>query len=251
MPTGVGTRSPVGRYAFPTCRVGERVGSRPPPGPASHLFFMNNVWLKPRTARYIAAIPEALDQLRSQSTISAAPRSFANSQKPIALTRTASTSPKATALGAVESGTSGHNLVDTLTTKAEVVGNLGQGLSPEASLPDVLVPLVLATGARSQRTPLPSGKHLQGTDTVGRKFAFPVTLPGVVDPIAKPQLPAIENLDVDRRDCAMIFSHSELIECTNVQKELLGMIHTSIIVREVECHNPSYSLSTYGGGKHV
>lgn len=254
MPTGVGTRSPVGRYAFPTCRAGERVGSRSAnlPGPVSHLFFMNNVWLKPRTARYTAAIPEALDHPRSQSTISAAARSFANSQKPIALTKTASTSPKAIALGVVESGISGHNLVDTLAAEAEVVGNLGQGLSPKTSLPDVLVPLVFATGARSQRTPLPSGKHLQGTDTVRRKFTFPVPLPGVVDPIAKPQLPAIENLDVDRRDCAMIFSHSELIECTNVQKELLRMIHTSIIVREVGHHNPSrYSLSTYGGGKHV
>ena len=247
---GVGTRSPMGRYAFRSHRVGERVGSRPPPGPASHLC-LNRKWLKPRSNRYIAAIPEALDHPRSQSTMSAAPRSFANSQKPMALTRMASTSPKAIELAASESGTGGHNLVDTLTAQAKIVSNLGQGLSPLASLPDVLVSLVLATGARSQRTPLPSGKHLQGTDAFRRKFTFSVSLPGVVDPVSEPQLHAIEHLDVDRRDCTMIFSHSKLVECTNVQKELLGMIHTSIIVREAERHNSVCTLSTYGGGKHV
>ena len=247
---GVGTRSPVGRYAFRSHRVGERVGSRPPPGPAPHRFLANNVWLNIRTTRYTAAIPEALDQLRSQSTISAAPRSFTNSQKPSALTRMASTTPNATALGACGSDISGHDLVDTLPAQTEVVGNLGQRLPPLTGVPDVPVPLVLATGARPQRTPLPSGEHLQGTDTVRRKFTFTVPLPGVVHPIAELQRLSIENFGVDRRDCAMIFPHPELIERTNVQKELLRMIHTSIIVREVDRYNSTYSLSTYGGGKH-
>lgn len=241
----------MGRYAFPTCRDGEGAGSRSEslPGPAPHLF-LNSVVLNPRTARYTAAIPDALDHPRSQSTISAAPRSFANSQKPSALTNTASTSPKATALGACGSGIGGHDLVNTLTAEAEIVGNLRQGLSPKTSLPDVVVPCGLTARTRPQRTPLPSGKHLQGTDTIGRKFTFSMSLPGVVDPIAKPQLFPIDDFDMDRRDFTMVFAHSKLIERTNVQKELLRMIHTSTLEGDGKDHNSYRSLPGYGGGNH-
>ena len=221
--------------------------------PTSHLFFMNNVWLNPRTTRYTADKPEALDHPSSQSTISAAPRSFANSQNPSALTKTASTRPNATALGAYGSDIDRDDLMDTLATQTEAVSNLGQRLPPLTGMPDILVSHVFTTRSRAKRTPIPSREHLQGTDTIRRKFAFAVPLPGVVDPIAQFQRLSIKNLGMDRRDCTMIFTHPELIECTNVQEELLRMIHTSIIVREVGLHNLCfpYSLSTNGGGKHV
>lgn len=240
-------------------RVGEGAGPwscESLQGPASHLFLPNNDWLNPLMTRYTVAIPEALDHPRFQSTISAAPKSFANSHKPRALIKMASTTPKAIVLGACASGISTHNpvsaynLVDALTAKTESVSELRQRLSPKAFQPDVLVSLVLAAGTWSQRTPIPAGEHLQGTNPIGSKFTFTVPLPGVVDPIAKPQLPTIKNFDVDRRDSAMVLSHSKLVERTNVQKELLRMIHTSIIVREVELRNSAGLLSTNGGGKH-
>ena len=78
-----------------------------------------------------------------------------------------------------------------------------------------------------------------------------MSLPGVVDPIAKPQLFPVDDFDMDRRDFTMVFAHSKLIERTNVQKELLRMIHTSTLEGDGKDHNSCRSLSTYGGGKHV
>jgi hypothetical protein len=77
-----------------------------------------------------------------------------------------------------------------------------------------------------------------------------VTLPGVVHPIAKAQLLAIENFDMDRRDFTMVFPDPELIESTDVHKELLRMIHTSTIEGDGKDHNSYRSLPGYGGGNH-
>ena len=221
-------------------------------GSQAPAFLLNKAWFHARTVRYTAAKAEALDHPSSQSTISAAPRSFTKSQKPSALTRIVSTTPRATAggVGCLGIDAGRHNLVHSLTAEAETVRNLRQGLPPETSLPDLDVPYDLTARARPQWTPLPAREHLQGTDTIRRKFAFSVTLPGVVDPIPKAQLLAIENFDMDRRDFTMVFAKPELIERTDVQKELLRMIHTYTLGEDGKDHNSYRSLPGYGGGNH-
>jgi len=253
----------VGRYAFRSHRDGGVLGSGVrASGSQAPAVLLNKELFQARTVTYMMAKADDLGQSNSQSTISAEARSFTETQIPIALTRSVSTTPKAAAatvgclcigVGRHPERTSGrvrHNLVHSLTAQPETVRNLRQGLPLKACLPDIRVSCDLTARARSQWAPLPTREHLQGTDTIRRKFTFSVTLPGVVHPIAKAQLLAIENFDMDRRDFTMVFPDPELIESTDVHKELLRMIHTSTIEGDGKDHNSYRSLPGYGGGNH-
>ena len=134
------------------------------------------------------------------------------------------------------------NLMHPLSRKTECVSYLGETLASEACHLNVLVTSFLAPRARRQGSPLPTRKHLQASNPLGRKLTFPFTLTGIVDPIAKPQFLPIQLLDMNSRDCAVPLSETELIQCSNVQKESLIMIHTVYNSKE-KCY-----LQPYGGG---
>jgi hypothetical protein len=187
------------------------------------------------------------------------------------LRRELQTKPSAIAEGVALAMVRGHDLVDTLSAQPEAVSNLGQGLPPKTSLPNLRISRFLATRSRSQWTPLPPGEHLQGTDTIQGKLSLSVTLPGVVDPVAEPKRPFADGLDMGCRDSAVALPDSELIQCTNMQEELFGVVH-AVYNSDAACqtqprargssenakkcttilHRRSCTLviSTYGGGKH-
>jgi hypothetical protein len=164
-----------------------------------------------------------------------------------------------------------HDLMDPLATESKVVSNLRQGLSPKPSLTDLSIPSFLATWPRPKRPPLPTGKHLQRSAPVRRELALPIALTGVVDPVTKPELRVAETFDMSCRDCAVPFPDSELVQRTDVQEELLRVVHAvynSDVARErqpgrgMSSENAkkvlkpgipggrSCSVSCYGGGKH-
>lgn len=178
------------------------------------------------------------DQLSSQPMTWLECSTFTKSQIPSALIRQLTTKPSAT-VGGAALGMSADNLVDTLSAQPEVVGDLREGLPPKASLTNLSVPFIFATRSGAQRSPLPPGKHLQGTAPIWWKFTFTMPLPRVIDPVSKPQgLVGIE-LDVGCRDSAVALSNSELVERTDMQEELLRMIHASTIVGEGYGMQPS------------
>ena len=85
---------------------------------------------------------------------------------------------------------------------------------------------------------------VQTSNPLRRKLAFPFTLTGVIDPIAEPKFLPIQLFDMNSRDCAVPLSKTELIQCSNVQKESLIMIHTVYNSKE-KCY-----LQPYGGGNN-
>jgi len=151
--------------------------------------------------------------------------SFAKSKKPTACTRIVKTKPKQTAAGLSVLGVFSDNLVHPLSAQAERVGNLGQGLSSKTSLSDVLVSVLFSGRPGTQRSPLPTGEHLQRTHPLRRKLSPTFPLAGVVCPIAKSEPFLIQNFHMDCRDFDVSFSQSELVERPNVQKESLIVIH--------------------------
>ena len=125
-----------------------------------------------------------------------------------------------------------HNLVDTLSAQPKVVSNLRKRLPPHASLTNLSVPCILSARSGTQRSPFPAGKHLQGTASIRRKFTFPMPLPCVVHPVAKPNVLVAEVFDMSCRDCAVTLANAKLVQCTDVKKELFRMVHASTIVGE-------------------
>ena len=168
---------------------------------------------------------------------------IAPSQKPKAFTTTVKRMPH---MAAAEDGLDvfRDNLMHPLSRKTERVSYLRETLSSEACHLNVLVTSFLAPRARRQGSPLPAGEHLQASNSLGRKLAFPFTLTGVIDPIAEPQFLPIQQFDMNSRDCAVPFSETELIQCSDVQKESLIMIHTVYNSKE-KCY-----LQPYGGGNN-
>lgn len=118
-----------------------------------------------------------------------------------------------------------HNLVDTLSGQAERIGNLRQGLSSKTGLPNVFISCFLTAGPRPERSPFPTGKHLQTSNSFRRKFTFTEPLAGVIHPIAQAELFPVKKFHMNSRDYTVSFSESELIESTDMQKESLIMIH--------------------------
>jgi hypothetical protein len=104
-----------------------------------------------------------------------------------------------------------------------------------------------------------------------REFSLTVTLPGVVDPVAKPKFPITQTLDMGCRDSAVAFPNPELVQCTDMQKELFRVVH-AVYNSDAACETqprPGMSsenvktdhkilhrryctsmISAYGGGKH-
>ena len=158
---------------------------------------------------------EHRDQLSSQETTSLQPSPFTKRKIPSALIRQLATNPRATAEG-VGLGIGSHDLVDPLSTESEVVGYLGQGLPTEPSLSDLRIPSLLPARTGPKRAPLPAGEHLKAPAAIGREVTLAMTLSGVVDPVAKPDVLVAEVLDVGRRDSAVTLANAELIECTDV-----------------------------------
>ena len=175
---------------------------------------------------------EQRDQLSSQVITSLQLRTFTKRKKPSALIRQLATKPSAIAEG-VALGIRSYDLVDPLAAKPEVVGYLGQGLPTKPSLSDLRIPSLLPARPGPKGPPLPAGKHFKAPTAIGRELPLPVTLSGVVDPIAQPKIPIAEVLDVSCRDCAVTLSDSKLVECTDVLEELFSVVHTSRIVGEV------------------
>lgn len=171
------------------------------------------------------------DQLSSQLMTWLACRIFTKRKIPSALRRQLTTKPSAT-VGGAALGICADNLVDALSAQPEVFGDLREGLPPKASLTNLSVSSFLATRSGAQRSPLPTGKHLQGTAPIWWKFTFAMPLPRVIDPVSKPQGLVTEELHMGCRDSAVALSNSELVECTDVQEELFRMVHTSTIVGE-------------------
>ena len=167
----------------------------------------------------------------------------APSQKPSAFTTTVRRMPHMAVAGDVLD-VFRDNLVHPLSRKTECVSYLGEALASEACHFNVLVTSFLASRARRQRSPLPARKHLQTSNPLRRKLAFPFTLTGVIDPIAEPKFLPIQLFDMNSRDCAVPLSKTELIQCSNVQKESLIMIHTVYNSKE-KCY-----LQPYGGGNN-
>ena len=173
----------------------------------------------------MAAIPAAACQESEFSASCELSSSFAKSQKPSACIRTVKTKPKQTAAGLSVLGTFGDNLMHPLSTQAERVGYLGQGLPTKASLPNVLVSVLFSGRSGTQGSPLPSGEHLQRTNPLRRKLSPALPLTGVVRPVTKGELFSVQNFHMDCRDFDVPFSQSELIKRPNVQKESLIVIH--------------------------
>ena len=174
---------------------------------------------------------EHRDQLSSQLITSLQCRIFTKRKIPSALIRQLATKPRATAEG-VGLGIGSHDLVDPLSTQPEVVGNLAEGLSTHPSLSDLSVPCVLPVWPRTERSPLPAGEHLKAPAAIGREVTLAMTLSGVVDPVAKPDVLVTEVFDVSCRDSAVTLPDSKLIECTDVQEKLFSVVHASTIVGE-------------------
>ena len=188
---------------------------------------------------------EQRDQLSSQVITSLQLRTFTKRKKPSALIRQLATKPSATAEG-VALGIRSHDLVDPLAAEPEVVGYLGQGLSTEPSLSDLRIPSLLPARTGLKRPPLPAREHLKAPTAIGREVTLPVTLPGVVDPVAQPKILVAEVLDMRCRDCAVTLSDSKLVERTDVLEELFRVVHTSRIVGEVLRSQPLSAEASRG-----
>jgi hypothetical protein len=173
----------------------------------------------------MAEAPAAECQESEFSASSELSSSIAKSQKPSACTRSVSTKPRQIEAGVSGLGVFSDNLVHPLSAQAERVGYLGQRLSTEASLPDVLVSALFPRRSGTQWSPLPSGEHFQRTNPLRRELSSALPLTGVVRPIAKGELFSVQNFHMDCRDFDMPFSQSELVKRPNVQKESLIVIH--------------------------
>ena len=175
---------------------------------------------------------EHRDQLSSQLITSLQCRIFTKRKIPSALIRQLAMKPSVTAAGVGLVGIRGHDLVDPLSTESEVVGYLGQGLPTEPSLSDLRIPSLLPARTGPKRAPLPAGEHLKAPAAIGREVTLAMTLSGVVDPVAKPDVLVTEVFDVSCRDSAVTLPDSKLIECTDVQEKLFSVVHASTIVGE-------------------
>lgn len=145
------------------------------------------------------------------------------------------------------------DLMDPLTGKPVLIGDLLQAAAGAALRQNVLISLGLGLRPGLQWTPLPSGNQAERLDPFIGEMAGPVTLPHVSDPRTKFDLLAIEDLDVNRRDVWVALSNNKVRESRHVLQESFSIIHEVYNNKNNPEPQPPITKSSvsflYGGGK--